>query len=230
MMKILVLNGSPKKKSDTMMLTKAFLSGMDKDGGHSIEMINVIEKKIKPCMGCFSCWKKQNGKCVQNDDQNDILDKITKADIIIWSFPLYCYGMPSHIKAVVDRMIPFLKMSMNESNGIVRHDSLIDLSRKHNVVISGAGFPNWSGNFDALKSQCRNIFSNSNLTMICVCETPMLNIAAAEPLTQPLLVKFKEAGAYFAENLSLSEDIAAALEAPMLPNDAYIHMVNSQLQ
>ena len=61
-MKILVLNGSPKKKSDTMVLTKAFLSGMDKDGGHSIEIINVIEKKIKPCMGCFSCWKKTKWK------------------------------------------------------------------------------------------------------------------------------------------------------------------------
>ena len=48
MMKILVLNGSPKKKSDTMVLTKAFLSGMDKDGGHSIEMINVIEKRKIP--------------------------------------------------------------------------------------------------------------------------------------------------------------------------------------
>lgn len=228
-MKILVLNGSPKKKSDTMNLTNAFLSGIGNNGEHTIEIINVIDKEIKPCTGCFACWKIQNGKCIQNDYQNEILEKITKADVIIWSFPLYCYSMPSHIKAVVDRTIPLVKMSMKETNGVVRHDALIDLSSKHYVVISGCGFPNWNGNFDGLKLQCRNTFRN-NLTMICVPETPMLNVPAAAPLAQPLLGKFKKAGEYYAENLSLTEDIVAALETPMLPNDIYIQIVNSQQQ
>ena len=227
-MKILVLNGSPKRKSDTMNLTKAFLSGIEKKGERSIEIINVIEKEIKPCTGCFACWKIQDGKCIQNDYQNEILEKITVADVIIWSFPLYCYGMPSHIKAVVDRTIPLLKMSMNETNGVVRHDTLIDLSSKHYVVISGAGFPDWRGNFEGLKLQCRNTFFNSNLTMVCVSETPLLNSPAAESLAQPLLEKFKKAGEYYAENLSLSEDIVTALETPMLSNEVYIKIVNSQ--
>lgn len=225
-MNILVLNGSPKKKSDTMNLTNAFLSGIEKNGRHSIEIVNVIEKEIKPCTGCFACWEIQNGKCIQNDYQNEILAKITKADLIIWSFPLYCYGMPSHIKAVVDRIIPLMKMSMKETDGVVMHDTLIDLSAKHYVVISGCGFPNWSGNFDGLKLQCRNLFHN-NLTMICVPETPMLNVPSAAPLTQPLLEKFEKAGAYYAEHFRLTEDMVAALEAPMLPNDIYIQMVNS---
>ena len=228
-MKILVLNGSPKNKSDTMNLTKAFLGGIEKSGEHSIEIINVIEKEIKPCTGCFACWKIQNGKCIQNDYQNIILEKIAEADVIIWSFPLYCYSMPSHIKAVVDRTIPLVKMSMKETNGVVRHDALIDLSSKHYVVISGCGFPNWSGNFDGLKLQCANMFGN-NLTMVCVPETPMLNAPTAEPLTQPLLEKFKQAGEYYAENLRLSEEIVTDLEAPMLPNEVYIQIVNSQQQ
>ena len=41
-MKILVLNGSPKKKSDTFRLTEAFLRGMNKAGNHEIDVINVI--------------------------------------------------------------------------------------------------------------------------------------------------------------------------------------------
>lgn len=151
-MKILVLNGSPKANSDTMHLTNAFLERISQNKKHNIEIINVIEKNIKPCMGCFACWKIQNGRCVQNDDQNSILEKITDSDVIIWSFPLYCYGMPSHLKAVVDRIIPLTKMSMKEENRIVSHDTLIDFSKKHYVVISGCGFPNWEGNFDGLKS------------------------------------------------------------------------------
>ena len=68
-MKILVLNGSPKKKSDTFRLTEAFLKGLNRDGQHEVNIINVIEKKISPCMGCFGCWQRGNGHCVIEDDQ-----------------------------------------------------------------------------------------------------------------------------------------------------------------
>lgn len=224
-MTILVLNGSPKAKSDTMHLTNAFLRGIAKNNEHQIEIVNVIEKEIKPCTGCFACWKIQNGKCVQKDDQNEILSKIVDSDIILWSFPLYCYGMPSHLKAVIDRIIPLSKMTMREKNGVVCHDTLIDFSKKHYVAISGCGFPNWNGNFEAVRIQCQNMFGD-NLTTICVPETPMLNEPTAEPLTKPLLEKFENAGEEYAENLKLTEETIAALETPMLPNEIYIQIVN----
>ena len=44
-MKVLVLNGSPKKKSDTMILTRSFLKGFNQDDSHEIEIIDVIQKK-----------------------------------------------------------------------------------------------------------------------------------------------------------------------------------------
>ena len=72
-MKVLVLNGSPKKKSDTFRLTEAFLKGMGMDR-HEIHVINVIDKKIAPCRGCFGCWQRKDGHCVIRDDQNGILD------------------------------------------------------------------------------------------------------------------------------------------------------------
>lgn len=227
-MHILVLNGSPKKNSDTMKLTEAFLRGMEKHGGHHIEVIHVIDKEVKPCIGCFACWKIQNGRCIQQDDQNAILEKIIMADVVIWSFPLYCYGMPSHLKAVADRTIPLLKMSMTEADGVVRHDRWIDLSSKHTVVISGGGFPEWSGNFEGLRAQCRHIFFDHGLTMICVPETPLLNAPSAAAVAQPLLARFEEAGAYYTEHLCLSREMTAVLETPMLPNEAYIRIVNEQ--
>lgn len=226
-MKFLVLNGSPKQKSDTMCLTNAFIKGITDSGDHQIEIIDVITKQIKPCTGCFGCWKIQNGRCVQQDDQNEILEKLVAADVIIFSFPLYCYGIPSHLKAVIDRTIPLAKMSMREENGVVKHDTHFDLSAKRYVVISGCGFPNWSGNFGALKQQCKNMYGK-NLTMVCVPETPMLYEPSAEPLTAPLLEKFREAGEQYGKELNLSADTVNALETPMLPNDVYIQIVNGQ--
>ena len=224
-MKILVLNGSPKQKSDTFRMADAFLKGLNRSQENEVHIVNVIEKNIAPCRGCFGCWQKQDGHCVIQDDQNGILDLYRTSDLIIWSFPLYCYGMPSHLKAFLDRTIPLVKMDMRqEEDGTVRHEALADFSRIHTVVLCGCGFPDWDGNFDALKMQCRQCFGN--LTMVCVPETPMLNVPAAAPLADPLLARFEEAGAEYAVGMSLSPETVAALETPMIPKEMYISIVN----
>ena len=119
-------------------------------------MIDVIDKKIAPCRGCFGCWRRMDGHCVIQDDQNAILDIYRSADVIIWSFPLYCYAMPSHLKAVLDRTIPLVKMDMvQQADGTVCHDTLVYFSRIHTLVICGCGFPDWDGNFDGLRQMCK---------------------------------------------------------------------------
>ena len=224
-MNILVLNGSPKKKSDTFRLTERFLKGLNKDGNHKVDVINVIDKKIAPCQGCFGCWAKMDGHCVIDDDQNEILDLYKNADLIIWSFPLYCYGMPSHLKAFLDRTIPLVKMKMVQlPDGTVRHEALADFSKIHTVVISGCGFPDWEGNFDALKLMCKNCFGN--LSMVCVPETPMLNVPEAAIVADPLLDRFRKAGEEYEATLTLSAETIAELERPMISAEDYIRNVN----
>ena len=226
-MKILVLNGSPKEKSDTFRLTEAFLKGMNREDQHEVRIIDVIEKKIAPCRGCFGCWQRGNGHCVIDDDQNIILDTYRSADVIIWSFPLYCYGMPSHLKAVLDRTIPLLRMKMvREPDGTVRHEGLVDFSRIHTLVICGCGFPHWEGNFDSLKLLCKNCFGEP--VMVCVPETPLLNVPQAAIVADPLLEKFQRAGEEYAAALRLSPETVAALETPMIPAEEYIRNVNGQ--
>ena len=226
-MNVLVLNGSPKKKSDTFRLTERFLKGFNKDGNHKVDVINVIDKKIAPCQGCFGCWAKMDGHCVINDDQNEILDLYRNADLIIWSFPLYCYGMPSHLKAFLDRTIPLVKMKMvEEADGTVHHEALADFSKIHTLIICGCGFPDWEGNFDGLKVTSKLCFNNPDL--ILVPETPMLNIPAAAVVAEPLLDKFEKAGEEYAVSLSLTPETKALLETPMIPKEMYIQNVNGQ--
>ena len=224
-MKILVLNGSPKKRSDTFRLTDAFLQGLNREGAHEVHIVNVIDQKIAPCRGCFGCWKRMDGHCVIQDGQNAILDLYRNADVIIWSFPLYCYGMPSHLKAVLDRTIPLVKMKMvKNADGTVRHEALADFSKIHTVVICGCGFPHWEENFESLKLMCKTCFGN--LDMVCVPETPMLNVPEAAALAAPLLARFQKAGEEYASALSLSPETVAALEQPMIPAEEYIRNVN----
>ena len=224
-MKILVLNGSPKKRSDTFRLTEAFLKGLNRKEEHEVHVVNLIDKKIAPCRGCFGCWQRGDGHCVIRDDQNEILDLYRGADVIIWSFPLYCYAMPSHMKAFLDRTIPLVKMAMvQQENGTVRHEALADFSRIHTLVICGCGFPNWDGNFDGLRMMCKVCFGDPD--MVCVPETPLLNVPAAAPVADPLLRRFEEAGAEYTETLTLSGETVQALETPMIPKEEYIRQVN----
>ena len=67
-MKILVLNGSPKKEnSDTMQITRAFLEGMCTMSRQEISTIHVIDSHIAYCTGCFSCMR-NGGICIHDDD------------------------------------------------------------------------------------------------------------------------------------------------------------------
>ena len=224
-MKVLVLNGSPKKQSDTYRLTDAFLKGFNRNNEHEVHIINVIDKNNSPCHGCFGCWQKQDGHCMIPDDQNEILDLYREVDLIIWSFPLYCYGMPSHLKAVLDRTIPLVKMKMEQlDDGTVRHVPLVDFSKLHTLVICGCGFPNWEGNFEGLKMTLRNCFGN--LSMVCVPETPMLNIPAAAVVADPLLARFEKAGEEYVSSMTLSPDTITELERPMISAEDYIRNVN----
>lgn len=219
-MKILVLNGSPKKKSDTMVLTNAFLRGIKKNGSHEIFVMNISEMKISSCRGCFGCWQVKNKHCVIDDDQNRILDLYPEVDLIIWSFPLYCFGMPSHIKAVLDRTIPLNQMKMEIVDERTRHLPMVDFSKIHTVVISGCGFPNYEHNFEGLSRQCDLCFGN--LTKIFVPETPLLNIPEAKPVTAPKVLAFENAGEEYAKNFSLSPETIENLQSLMISKEDYI--------
>ena len=126
---------------------------------------------------------------------------------------------------MLDRTIPLVKMNMRqESDGTVRHEDLMDFSKIRTVVLCGCGFPDWDGNFDSLRLQCRQCFRDHDI--VCVPETPMLNVPAAAVVADPLLDRFEQAGEEYARTLSLSPETVAALETPMIPKEMYISIVN----
>ena len=64
------------------------------------------------------------------------------------------------------------------------------------------------------------------LDMVCVPETPLLNIPEAAVVADPLLSRFEQAGEEYAATLTLSKETVAALETPMIPKEEYIRHVN----
>ena len=107
-MKILVINGSPKKeKSDTMHITRAFLDGMNEVSQNEVHIIHAIDKHIEYCTGCFACMR-NGGNCIHNDDMRGILEEILDSDLLIWSALLLRYARAvegsarPHIAAIIN--------------------------------------------------------------------------------------------------------------------------------
>lgn len=224
-MKILVFNGSPKKeKSDTMHITRAFLNGMNDYLEQDITFIDVIDKHIEYCKGCFTC-KKNGGDCVIKDDMCDILEQILSSDLLVFSFPLYCYGFPAPLKALLDRTMPVSSMAMQKVNGKYEHVAQKDFSKIKYVMICGCGFPDAKRNFEPAVEQFKLSFP-SNHTIITVPESPMFNAPEAVSVTKPKLELVKKAGRLYAENGKLEDEILAEISSPMIPEDMYAAICN----
>lgn len=53
-----------------------------------IHTINVIDRCISFCRGCFSC-KYNGGHCVLDDDMREILSQMLASELLLFSYPLY---------------------------------------------------------------------------------------------------------------------------------------------
>jgi multimeric flavodoxin WrbA len=218
-MKVLVLNGSPKAdRSNTLNITKAFLKGFPE--GTEVEYVSLYRLNIKPCLGCFSCWSKTQGSCVIQDDMRELYGKISAADIVIESFPLYFFGMPSQLKAMTDRCLPFMLPYMgnlvedkNASFHELRDESMHE---KRLVVITTCGYVDAKPMYPALLKEYDLICGEGNYTAIICPEGELFIAEKAKRQREAYLSDVTKAGAEFAENLHLSEDTRRQLAKPIL--------------
>lgn len=224
-MKIMILNGSPKRAaSDTMHMTRAFLEGMNEVGENTVHTIHVIDRHIEYCTGCFSCMK-NGGTCIHNDDMKELLEEILESDLLIFNFPLYCYGMPAPLKALIDRILPLSSMAMQKVGDRYEHVGQADFSHLKYLMICGCGFPNSRQNFEAAITQFELCFPNHH-TIITVPESPMFNVPEAESVTKPRLELLRQAGRQYAQTGEIEPEIMEEISSPMIPEEVYARIVN----
>ena len=102
-MKVLALNGSPRKNGNTATLLEKVLSPLI-EAGWETETVQIGGQKIQGCRGCLKCAEKKNRRCVfDNDILNGVLEKMLAADAMILGTPCYFTDMSAEMKALVDR-------------------------------------------------------------------------------------------------------------------------------
>ena len=101
MKKVVVISTSLRHGSNSEMLADKFIDGA-KAAGNSVEKITLAGKNISFCRGCLACQKL--GKCVIDDDVNELMEKVLSADVVVWATPIYYYEMSGQMKTLIDRM------------------------------------------------------------------------------------------------------------------------------
>lgn len=180
---------------------------------------------IKPCTGCFTCWMKTPGVCVQQDDMAEILKWFEVADVIILACPLYVFGFTAQIKTVLDRIIPNVEcyISSNEK-GLSYHKRHHPKEQKL-VLISSCGFPELD-NFDALKQHYQVVANHMGK------DAGMLLISGAGAQNVPHLfdekyAAIKQAGKELVELGKVQQKTMDTIAVEVIDRQLYRDMANA---
>ncbi len=102
-MKVLAVNGSPRKNGNTSIMLEWAAEELRKEG-LEVEIQQIGGKLVPGCKGCGACGKNKDMRCVQKDDPvNEIIAKMAEADGIILGSPVYFADLTPELKALIDR-------------------------------------------------------------------------------------------------------------------------------
>jgi multimeric flavodoxin WrbA len=105
MKKVLVISSSLRSVSNSDILADSFIKGAQ-EKGNDVKKISLKGFNLKFCLGCLVCQKKQDGKCIQQDDMNKILPLVQQAEVLVFVTPIYYYGISGQLKTFLDRCNP----------------------------------------------------------------------------------------------------------------------------
>ena len=90
-MKVLAINGSPRKDGNCADMLEVLGKTLEKEG-IEFEVLDV-GTNIKPCLACYHCMNDSEIKCIQDKDcVNEALKKVQEADGIVLASPVYHGG------------------------------------------------------------------------------------------------------------------------------------------
>lgn len=100
---ILVVNCSPKAKSNSQVLVDVALEQLKEFPAVNTDTYRFAGKKIEACRHCPN-YCKQHMECVYKDDYQEFREKWLWADGIVWVSPVYHMGPPSKVRSALDRL------------------------------------------------------------------------------------------------------------------------------
>jgi len=98
---ILGLSGSPRRHANSESLLDEALRGAEETGAQTEKLIASRFRKLLPCVNCGHCRK--TGRCIVDDEMQEIYPKLEAADGLIVASPVYFMNVSAFLKILIDR-------------------------------------------------------------------------------------------------------------------------------
>ncbi len=217
-MKVLALNSSPRGdgQSKTELLMNHLVAGM-REAGADVEVVELRHKTINNCIGCFACWTKTPGACIQKDDMSrELYPKWLTADLAVYGSPLYHFTVNAAMKAFIERTLPVLEPFFKEYGGRTTHP--LRTSHPGIVMLSVAGFPEDSV-FEQLSSWSRFVFGKGLVAEIYRPAAEMLRSPVFAEAAGQILSAVTEAGRELVADRKISAETLARIRQPLFADN-----------
>ncbi|OQY48145.1 MAG: hypothetical protein B6242_03115 [Anaerolineaceae bacterium 4572_78] len=213
-MKVLAINGSPRMKaSSTYHMLTPFLEGIESAGAET-DIIHVHRLDLKPCIGCFTCWKKTPGICIHDDAMADAIQKYN---------PLYVFTMSGTMKTFIDRLVPRMEpwlIPHPDFPHLTFHPERFDKPRKM-FLVSPCGFPELE-HFDSLVYTFKHIARITRMEYLGEILRPYgdpMSSRALQNLFTDYYELLRQAGVELIRDGGISDDMQEKLRKDLFPVD-----------
>ena len=102
-MKVLILNGSPRRHGNMSKMLELMKQELEGCGAETV-YIDVPRLQVHPCIGCMKC-RSSLKCCLPEDGAQRVLQSMKEADAVIIGAPCYWGNMPGEVKVLFDRMV-----------------------------------------------------------------------------------------------------------------------------
>ena len=128
--RIVILNGSPRRKGNTSALVRAFTEGAESNG-NAVTAFFLDGMEIHGCKGCFGGHSSWACPCVQKDDMEQIYPAVRESDVVVLASPLYYWNLSGQLRTAVDRLFALEEGDGNLLRGHGRAGVLLMAAEGH---------------------------------------------------------------------------------------------------
>ena len=147
-MKVLMINGSPRENSNTLLALKEMATVFETEGIDT-EILNIGKLDIKGCQACNYCSKR--GRCVIDDIVNEAAKKFEESDGLVVGSPVYFASANATLVAFLTRLFYSTsfdkRMKVGASVVIARRGGCSSTFDELNKFFNGSGMPLASSNY-----------------------------------------------------------------------------------
>ena len=157
-MKILFIGGSPRVDGNSDLLLRKCAAGAREQGAEA-DIVFARDLRVAGCNECYACEK--DGQCCLKDDMQVLYGKYAEMDALVVVTPVFFYGVPAQLKAVIDRTQCCWerKYMLHEKSGKLKKGALITVGATRGDKLSECPSLTAKYYFDALEVEyLENLF------------------------------------------------------------------------